>query len=452
MPKVPAPLTDTKISSSKGKSKEYTLADGKGLHLLIKPSGIKVWEFVFTSPVTKKRRKKSLGNYLKEDNFEDHTKKTEKINFDTLTDLEILKLKSFSLSTARKIRSKLIQLIQSGIDPMEYEKELEQKENANTNGLFQNVMNEWFERQKKILADVTYIRKYSLFESFVLPYFKDKHIKDITKLELIHLLEEKEKTAKETASRLFNYLSNLWSYAVLKDYCEYNYLANINKNDVLVEKRRKNNYEKITDEVIFKELVNKIYNYNGSISIKNALKFVLHIPLRAYNLCFLKWSYIDFEKKILNIPRSEMKVKNHNLTDFQLPLTSEVIKILNDQKTYCTLYTDLKEYVFIGNDNINPINRESPNQALMRMGFTAEKKQSLHSFRGSFRTIAEEKQQIHNVDIRIMESILDHQKESKVEQAYKNKINYLELQKPLLTWWSNYIIDLLYKKENNGSI
>ena len=185
MPKVPAPLTDTKISSSKGKSKEYTLADGKGLHLLIKPSGIKVWEFVFTSPVTKKRRKKSLGNYLKEDNFEDHTKKTEKtekINFDTLTDLEILKLKSFSLSTARKIRSKLIQLIQSGIDPMEYEKELEQKENANTNGLFQNVMNEWFERQKKILADVTYIRKYSLFESFVLPYFKDKHIKDITKL------------------------------------------------------------------------------------------------------------------------------------------------------------------------------------------------------------------------------------------------------------------------------
>ena len=188
------------------------------------------------------------------------------------------------------------------------------------------------------------------------------YYKDITKLELIHLLEEKEKTAKETASRLFNYLSNLWSYAVLKDYCEYNYLANINKNDVLVEKRRKNNYEKITDEAIFKELINKIYNYNGSISIKNALKFVLHIPLRAYNLCFLKWSYIDFEKKILTIPRSEMKVKNHNLTDFQLPLTSEVIKILNDQKAYCTLYTDLKEYVFIGNDNINPINRESPNQ------------------------------------------------------------------------------------------
>lgn len=414
MPKVPTPLQDTQIKKAKPKDKDYTLADGKGLHLLIKPSGVKIWEFVFISPLTKKRRKKSLGSYP-----------------------------NVTLANAREKRSNNIMLLEKKIDPVEYEKELEQKEKANNNGLFQNVMNEWFERQKKTLADVTYVRKYSLFESFVLPYFKDKHIKDITKLELLHLLEEKEKTAKETASRLYNYLSNLWAYAVLKDYCEYNYLANINKNDVLIEKRVKNNYEKITDETIFKELVNKTYNYNGSVSIKNALKFVLHIPLRAFNLCFLKWAYIDFDKKLLTIPRAEMKVKNHNLPDFQLPLTNEVINILNNQKEFCTLFTnDLKEYVFIGTDNKNPINRESPNQALTRMGFTAEKKQSLHSYRGSFRTIAEEKQQEHNIDKRIMESILDHHKESKVEQAYKNKINYIELQTPLLNWWSDYILSL----------
>lgn len=415
MPKVPTPLTDTKILKAKIlKDKDYTLSDGKGLHLLIKSSGVKIWEFVFISPLTKKRRKKSLGNYP-----------------------------NVTLVDARKKRSNYLMLLEKKIDPVENEKEQEQKEKANNKGLFQNVMNEWFERQKKTLADVTYVRKYSLFESFVLPYFKDKHIKDITKIELLHLLEEKEKTAKETASRLYNYLTNLWAYAVLKDYCEYNYLANINKNDVLIEKRIKNNYEKITDEVIFKELVNKTYNYNGSVSIKNALKFVLHIPLRAFNLCFLKWSYIDFDKKLLTIPRTEMKVKNHNLPSFQLPLTDEVINILNDQKEFCTMFTnELKEFVFIGNDNINPINRESPNQALTRMGFTAEKKQSLHSYRGSFRTIAEERQQEHNIDKRIMESILDHHKESKVEQAYKNKINYLELQKPLLNWWSDYILSL----------
>ena len=414
MPKIPTPLTDKKILNAKPKVKDYTLADGKGLHLLIKSSGIKIWEFIFISPVTKKRRKKSFGQYP-----------------------------NVTLVSAREKRINNLLLLDKQIDPVEYEKELLKKERASNNGLFQNVMNEWFERQKKTLAKVTYDRKYQIFLNYVLPRFKDKNIKDISKLELLHLLEEKEKTAKETASRLFNYLENLWAYAVLKDYCEYNYLANINKNDVLIEKRVVKNYDKITDEAIFKELVNKIYNYNGSISIKNSLKFVLHIPLRAYNLCNLKWDYINFKNKTLTIPRKEMKVKNPNLNDFILPLTDEVINILNDQKKYCTLYTALREFVFIGNDNINPINRESPNQALTRMGFTAEKKQSLHSFRGSFRTIAEEKQDKHNVKIRILESVLDHHKEDKVEQAYKNKINYVEQQKPLMNWWSNYITGLI---------
>lgn len=416
MPKIPTPLTDKKILNAKPKTKDYTLADGKGLHLLIKSSGIKIWEFIFISPVTKKRRKKSFGQYP-----------------------------NVTLVSAREKRSNNLLLLDKQIDPVEYEKELLKKEKASNNGLFQNVMNEWFERQKKTLAKVTYDRKYQIFLNYVLPRFKDKNIKDISKLELLHLLEDKEKTAKETASRLFNYLENLWAYAVLKDYCEYNYLANINKNDVLIEKRVVKNYDKITDEAIFKELVNRIYNYKGSISIKNALKFVLHIPLRAYNLCNLKWDYIDFKNKTLIIPRNEMKVKNPNLNDFTLPLTDEVINILNEQKQYCTLYTDLKEFVFIGNDHINPINRESPNQALTRMGFTAEKKQSLHSFRGSFRTITEEKQSEHNIKIRILESVLDHHKEDKVEQAYKNKINYIEQQKPLMNWWSNYITGLIIK-------
>ncbi len=267
MPKVPTPLTDTKISKAKPiKNKDYTLADGRGLQLLVKSNGTKLWEFVFTSPVTKKRRKKSLGIYFEKDNYKDNETKDDdknKIDLSKLSDLEILNIKNVSLSTVRKLRSKYIQFISSGIDPVEYLNELEQQEKLKDSGLFENVMNEWFEKQKKTLSDGTYIRKLQLFRSFILPRFKDKHIKNITKAEILKILEDKEKTAPETAFRLFNYLSNLWSYAVLKDYCEYNYLANINKKDVLVEKRISKNFEKITDELIFKELVNKIYNYDG---------------------------------------------------------------------------------------------------------------------------------------------------------------------------------------------
>ena len=413
MPKIPTPLTDTKISQAKPKDKDYTLPDGKGLHLLIKSTGRKTWEFVFISPLTKKRRKKSLGSYPE-----------------------------VTLVNAREQRSNNHILLKENKDPVEYIKELEQNAMNQENGLFINVMNEWFERQKGNITEVTYKKKYQVFVSSVVPYFKGKHIKDITKLELIHVLEEKEKTATETASRLFNYLSNLWSYAVLKDYCKYNFLSNINKNDVLIKKRVVHNYPKIKDEETFQELVNSIYTYNGTKSIVNALKLVLHLPLRASNLCFLKWEYIDFKNKILTIPRAEMKVKNHNLNDFSLPLTDEVISILTDQKEYSSLYSELKEFVFMGTDNRKPINTESPNQALTRLGFTASRKQSIHSFRGSFRTIAEEHQEEHQASEKIMESILDHSKDSKVESAYKNTVSYLEQQKPLMNWWSDYIMSL----------
>lgn len=477
MPKIPTPLTDSKIANSKPKKDDYVLVDGNGLRLLVKKNGLKIWEFIYSSPtqtekrktlikddnkndvldgngnktynitIAPKRRKKSLGNYLQKDNFKEIEKEKEKLSFDTLTDLEILNLKNVSLATARKIRTKYIQLVKSGIDVIEYHKELEIKESAKDSELFENVVNEWFTtNQKKKLVEETYDRKYQVFVSSVLPYFENRYIKNITKTELETLLKEKEKTARETASRLYNYLFNLWEFATNKEYCISNPFKKMVKSNILLEKKVTRNYEKITDEETFKELVNEIYNNTKIVpSMKNALKFVIHIPLRANNLCNLKWSHIDFDKKLLTIPRDEMKIKDVNLPDFKLPLTDEVINILNNQKEFCTKYTELKEYVFIGNDNINPINKESPNRALTRMGFTAKKKQSLHSFRGSFRTIADEKFQEHNTRDVVMESVLDHYKLTQVEKAYLNKVSYLPQQKPLLEWWSNYIVNLLNK-------
>ncbi|WP_419671645.1 tyrosine-type recombinase/integrase [Aliarcobacter butzleri] len=72
--------------------------------------------------------------------------------------------------------------------------------------------------------------------------------------------------------------------------------------------------------------------------MQNLLKFSLHVPLRANNLCNLKWENINFENKTLTIPRNEMKVKNPNLNDFTLPLSDEVINILNNQRKWLKSY------------------------------------------------------------------------------------------------------------------
>ena len=159
-------------------------------------------------------------------------------------------------------------------------------------------------------------------------------------------------------------------------------------------------------------------------------------------LCNLKWDYINFENKILTIPRKEMKVKNPNLNDFSLPLSDEVLKILINQKEKIEELEINSKYIFIGIDLVKPLHKDSPTKALINLGFTRDKKQSLHSMRGSFKTILEEKEDEHNISDKIIKSILDHTLDNKVGLAYSNKANYLNRQKPLLDFWSNFILDL----------
>ncbi|MDN5082618.1 tyrosine-type recombinase/integrase [Aliarcobacter butzleri] len=404
---------DLIYKKAKAKNKDYTINDGDGLFMKITKDNKKLWHFRFT--FNKKRFLTSFRSYPK-----------------------------VSLATARSKRNEYLSLLNQGINPIEYFRKEKENLELDKKGMFENVFNEWLIYESKKLAPPTFKTKKQIFISSVLPYLKNKHIKNITKNDLLRIIENKEKTAKETASRLIGYLIDLWSYAISRDYCEINHLKNIDKKYILKEKRTVTNYSKITDIPTFKELVNEIYSANNLfLSMQNLLKFSLHVPLRANNLCNLKWENINFENKTLTIPRNEMKVKNPNLNDFTLPLSDEVINILNNQRKWVEEVTINPKYVFIGVDLRNPIHRDSPTKALINLGFIEDKKQSLHSMRGSFKTILEEKDDEHNISHKIIKSTLDHTLDNKVGLAYSNKVSYLNRQKPLMDFWSNFILDLL---------
>ena len=53
-----------------------------------------------------------------------------------------------------------------------------------------------------------------------------------------------------------------------------------------------------------------------------------------------------------------MKAKDLNFDDFKMPLTDEVINILKEQH----LFTAHQEWIFLGTNNRDPINNESPCQ------------------------------------------------------------------------------------------
>lgn len=402
-------LQDIQVKQAKPKEKAYYLFDGLGLYLEVTPNNSKNWKFRYT--FNKKRKLTSFQSYPK-----------------------------VSLQQARKKRDEYNNLLFENIDPIQYYKEQKEIKHIEDKSDFKNIFYEWWNNEKDKSQDTQHQWKRIRFEKDILPFIGDIKIKDIKLQDIVKVLTDKDKTSSETANRLFAYLKSIYSYAMLHGYIERNILMEINKSHFLTTQKVKH-IPKITDEENLKDLINAIYNYQGMHSIKNALKFVLHIPLRASNLCNLKWNYINFEDKLLSIPRNLMKVKNNNFDDFKMPLSDEVINILLEQKQL----TGYQEWVFLGTNNRTPINVESPNKALKIIGFNDEannRKITLHGFRGTFRSMVETLDTNNKFSFDVKERALDHQEDNKVVRAYSHKADYVKQLKPLMNFWSDYILSL----------
>lgn len=417
------PLTDTEIKKVKLAEKDYKLFDGGGLFLLIKSTGGKLWrlKYLFEG----KEKLISLGTYPET-----------------------------TLAEARAKRDEYKREVVKGIDPSAERKEIKAKieekaneEQAAVEGQFHRVAYEWLATLNN--DDSTHTKRVSSFEKDIFPYLctynerhiiiSSKHIQEITHPELLRILKIKEKTAPEVTKRRFRDCKRLWRYAINHGYTEINIPDRITNDAFLPHKEK--HIPKITDEKNLGELLRAIEQYKGEggVIIRNILRFVSIMPLRADNLCKLRWDQVDFDKAIITIPRFEMKVKDHNLPDFILPLPVQAVNILKEVREI----TGWGQWVFHGvRNNLSHANKESGNKALRIMGFVDEangRKQTLHSFRGTFRSLSETYAKEHGVSFEVRERALDHHEENKVVRAYTHKADYTEQMRELMQWWADFL-------------
>jgi hypothetical protein len=123
MAKTITPLTNTQVEKAKPKDKEYSLSDGQGLMLRIKPSGIKSWLFNYYHPITKKRKNQTLGQYP-----------------------------SISLANARKKRAVAKELLAQDIDPIESRNEKQSQKQLAAHHTLLVVSTAWFGLKKTKIA------------------------------------------------------------------------------------------------------------------------------------------------------------------------------------------------------------------------------------------------------------------------------------------------------------
>ena len=188
MARTTIPLTDTKIKTAKPTDKEYTLQDGNGLYLLIKPTGSKIWRFNYYRPITKKRTLVSFGSYP-----------------------------AVSLADARQKRENAKELLAKGIDLQEHKQAEEQQLFEEKNNTFEKIASDWFKvKSKSNLQETTLKDIWRSLELHVFPTVGNTAITELKARHFITALEPLKAQGKlESVKRVAQRINEIMYYAAL---------------------------------------------------------------------------------------------------------------------------------------------------------------------------------------------------------------------------------------------
>ena len=390
-------LTELEIKNAKPKDKKYKLYDGDYLYLEVYPSGNKQWVYEY-----KKKATFRIGSY------------------------PTLKLKD-----ARNKRDQIKREIELyGLDLVLQKR---QEEKIKSKKIFENVVKEWLKEYKKGKAERSITTTIQRLNKHILPTFKNK---DISKIRLKEIYELLKKHNKPTAEKLKSILNGIFKYALTKEYIEHNIINDIDLKHIFHTPTNKNHYSFITDLNEVKIYFNELEDLSTQPIVKGAIKIIWLTALRQGSVRKIEWKHIDFEKRILTIPRDNLKIK---AVDFKIPLTDEAIKVFEYLKKLKS-----SNYVFYSmNNHKNPISETSLRvfQQKIRDKYNISY-QTLHGIRHTFSTLTRQYlQRKHNIPDEVIEIALQHLDKNKIREVY-NHYDYFEERKELLTLWEQFLLNL----------
>lgn len=394
-------LTDRKINTAKAKDKPYKLFDGKGLYLLINPSGSKLWRFRYR--FNKKEKLLSLGIYP-----------------------------DVSLKKARDRLAEAREILADGMDPSTHRKEQKQQKAALQANTFEAVAREWSTKKHQIEVSQEHARRTLIrLEQDIFHWLGSRPITEITPPELLEALRRVEnRGAIETAHRIKQACGQVFQYAISSGLAERDITADL--KGALTPYRSKH-FSTVTDAKEIGPLLRAIDTYQGHFITHCALKLLPLVFVRPGMLRQAEWAGIDIDNALWTIKAKHIKMKREDkeqdMRKHYVPLSRQALEILKEIQPL----TGNSQYVFHGvRSNRQPISENTMNQALNRLGY----KNVIvpHGFRHMASTVLNE----NGFEPDWIEVQLCHVDKNTVRATY-NHAKYLEDRKKMLQWWADYL-------------
>lgn len=394
-------LTLAKIKALQPKEKDYKVTDGRGLYLLVKANGSKLWRYDYARPLTKKRATYSLGAYP-----------------------------DLSLVDARNMHGELRTMLAKGIDPLEYKKELAREAILAQKSIFEAVASEYIEKKSLTWAETTKINN-QRYLSYASAKFGKKPISEVKAIDVLDVCRLEEKKGNyEQALKIRSVVGQVMRYAVACSYCERDVTQDL-RGAIITPKA--NHHAAIIDPVELGKLLKGIDTYNGYLETQIALKLMPYIFVRPGELRFAQWSDIDFDERQFKFtPRKTQQITGVSLV---VPLSNQAFNLLKEIEP---VTRHKSKYIFPAVHTVlKPMSENTMRQALMRLGYTSDE-HTIHGFRATARTLLVEKLKY---DEQLVEMQLGHRVRDMHGRAY-NRTTFIEERTEMMQAWADYLDEI----------
>ncbi len=261
-------LTDTAIRNTKPCDKAKRLFDSGGLYLEVSPSGGKWWRLKYRFGGKEKRL--SLGVYP-----------------------------DVSLKIARERRDEYRKLLANGTDPSEHRQARKAAKEDRAANSFEVVAREWFAKHSPNWAKNHGNRIIRRLERDIFPWIGGKPIADITPQQLLAVIRRiEERGALETAHRALSNCGQVLRYAVATGRIERDTSQDLRG---ALQPVKSEHFSAVTEPKKVGELLRIMDGYEGTPTVRCALRFAPLVFVRPGGYCQLKSNWADSLPRARNL-------------------------------------------------------------------------------------------------------------------------------------------------------
>lgn len=417
-------LTDVAIRKAAAGDKPYKMADEKGLYLLVRPAGGKLWHMKYR--IAGKEKKLSFGPYP-----------------------------DVSLAQARDLRDAARKLIIAGIDPGEEKKRQAKAARVADANSFEVLAREWFSLQERRWTPVHANDVLRSLERDVFPVIGARAISAINAQEVLDLLRRVERRGSiETAKRLRQRISAVFVLALSKRLVLDNPAKDLEA--ALLPKRKAKKQAAIVGLDDLRSLIETVEQAGAYPVTLLASRFLALTAQRPGVVRRARWADlkgIDWDGSapapdaIWHIPAEQMKLeldrKGDKAFDHVVPLAPQAVDVLRVVRQL----SGRGDLVFPGQRHAHrPISENAIGYLYNRAGYAG--RHVPHGWRAAFSTAMNERYEREwraaghkdaSPDRAIIDLMLAHVPANKVEGAY-NRAAYLTRRREIACDWADLLL------------